>query len=331
MPIAPELIERFTRGLDRRVPRDVPIGIAVSGGPDSIALLLLAARARPGAVEAATVDHRLREGSADEARFVAEVCERLGVRHSILEADWGETPQTAVQERARVERYRLLRGWATERGLGALATAHHADDQAETFLMRLARGAGIRGLAAMRPLAPTPGAQDGDAQLVRPLLGWRRSELEDVCAAEGIQPVTDPSNDDDRFERVRVRRALADLAWLDAAAIAQSAAHLASAHAALRWAASQAWDQRVTAGAGEVQFDPSGLPDEILRRLARRAVLRLASEGQGTDLRGRELDQLLSSLKSGGRSTLRGVLCSGGQNWRFIPAPNRTRRTGNSR
>ena len=85
MPIAPELIERFTRGLDRRVPRDVPIGIAVSGGPDSIALLLLAARARPGAVEAATVDHRLREGSADEARFVAEVCERLGVRHSILE------------------------------------------------------------------------------------------------------------------------------------------------------------------------------------------------------------------------------------------------------
>ena len=308
------------------------IGVAVSGGPDSLALLLLAAQVRPGAIEAATVDHKLRPESADEARFVAGICEDLGVPHRILEVDWGKAPQSAFQERARIERYRLLREWAKTCDARVLMTAHHLEDQAETFLMRLARGSGIKGLAAMRPIAPTPGSgADGGPKLVRPLLGWRRSELEDVCRAAGIQPVADPSNDDDQFERVRVRKALRSVAWLDAAAVARSAANLAGADAALHWATTQAWDQRVAVGDSEIRFEPTGLPDEILWRFARRALLQLATEGQGADLRGRELDRLLPQLKAGRRATLRGVLCSGGQMWRFIPAPNRTRRTGNSR
>ncbi len=156
----------------RLIAPDKRLGIAVSGGPDSLALLLLAAAARPGAIEAATVDHGLRPDSRAEAQMVAAVCARIGVPHAILTADWPEPPATAVQERARELRYRLLAAWLAERSLAALATAHHADDQAETVVMRLNRGSGVRGLAGMRPAATVPGSQ---FPLLRPLLGWRRS------------------------------------------------------------------------------------------------------------------------------------------------------------
>ena len=137
-------------------------------------------------------------------------------------------------------RYRLLGQWARERGIGALLTAHHLDDQAETLLMRLARGAGVKGLAGMRPLSRPPGPA---IAVVRPLLRWRHSELEAVCAAAGIAPVEDPSNTDEQFERVRVRKALAASDWLDPAALAQSAVHLAEADGALHWATDIEWQR----------------------------------------------------------------------------------------
>src|SRR4051794_14593028 len=174
-----QLVERFSRNLDALIAPGERIGVAVSGGPDSLALLLLAAGARPGLVEAATIDHGLRAEARDEGAMVADVCDRLGVRHATLTARWSELPETAIQERARNQRYRLLGYWAEERGLDALVTAHHAEDQAETVLMRLARGSGVRGLAAMRPRSVSPGAH---VRLVRPLLGWRRAELEQICA-----------------------------------------------------------------------------------------------------------------------------------------------------
>src|SRR5205085_2304338 len=186
----PNLVERFCADLDALLPRDKRVGLAVSGGPDSLALLLLAAAQRPGQIEAATIDHALRAGSRDEAAMVAATCERLGVPHAILTARWSELPETAIQERARHQRYSLLAYWAEERRLDAIATAHHAEDQAETVLMRLARGAGVKGLAGMRPRSVSPGAH---VRLVRPLLGWRRAELEQVCAAAGVTPALDPS------------------------------------------------------------------------------------------------------------------------------------------
>jgi len=178
--MTPELtfVQRFDDDLAALVAPDARIGVAVSGGPDSLALLLLSAAARPGLVEAATVDHALRPESRAEAEMVGGVCNRLSVSHSILTARWNELPETAIQERARSERYRLLGYWADERGLSALATAHHADDQAETLLMRLSRGSGVRGLAGMRPRSITPGSH---VRLVRPLLAWRRSELQEIC------------------------------------------------------------------------------------------------------------------------------------------------------
>ncbi|HEY8434100.1 MAG TPA: tRNA lysidine(34) synthetase TilS [Sphingomicrobium sp.] len=317
-----ETIERFRRDLDALVPPDTPIGVAVSGGPDSLALLLLAAQARPARVEAATIDHALRPESRAEAEMVAALCERLGVPHAILTANWEEKPSTAIQERARAIRYKLLGEWARNRRLGALATAHHLDDQAETLLMRLTRGAGVRGLAGMRRVA-RPGPQA--LAIVRPLLGWRHSELEDVCASAGVEAVADPSNEDEQFERVRIRKALASAEWLDAAALAASAAHLAQADAALHWATDLEWKHHVTAGGGSIVYRPDG-PREIRRRVIRRAILALATEGGG-ELRGREIDQVIGALRTGRRATLRGVLCVGGPEWRFSRAPARRART----
>jgi tRNA(Ile)-lysidine synthase len=315
----PALVDRFRADLDALLPPDARLGIAVSGGPDSMALLLLAAAARSGQIEAATVDHGLREESRAEAEMVAGICEQLAVPHAILTARWETKPATAIQERARSERYRLLGFWAEERGLDALATAHHADDQAETLLMRLNRGSGVRGLAGIRRKSVAAGTQ---VRLVRPLLGWRRGELDQICADAGLVPASDPSNEDERFERIRFRRGLGAAEWLDPSAIARSAANLADAELALDWAMRAEWRQSVREKGGGLSYRPNGAPREILRRIAGRAVRRLATEG-GADLRGSELDRLIATLDEGGTATLRGVLCRGGEEWRFTAAPER--------
>jgi len=319
------VLNRFRADLDALVSHHARLGVAVSGGPDSLALLLLAAAVRPGQVEAATIDHRFRPESRSEAEMVARVCERLDVRHAILAARWSELPESAIQERARKERYLLLGYWAEERGLDAIVTAHHAEDQAETVLMRLARGAGVRGLAGIRPRSVSPGAH---VRLVRPLLEWRRSELDQICIAAGVSPVADPSNQDERFERVRVRRSLAALDWLDAGAVAQSAAILADADAALDWAMKEEWERSVHEKRGTIIYRPSDVPDEIVRRIVARALRRLATEGD-REPRGPELTRLVSALSAGETATLRGVQCRGGPEWHFIPSPNRTRPVDN--
>ena len=313
------LVERFRADLDALIAPEARIGIAVSGGPDSLALLLLAAAATPDRIEAATVDHGFRPEARDEAAMVSRVCHELGVPHDILTARWNELPATAIQERARRERYRLLGCWAEERGLDALATAHHADDQAETVLMRLNRGSGVRGLAGMRARSVVPGSH---VKLLRPLLGWRRLDLEQICIDAGVTASADPSNSDERFERVRMRQALADASWLDTEAVARSAAHLGDADMALDWAARAEWERNVREGRGVIAYRPNGAPSEIRRRIAWRAVRKLATEGE-QDLRGSELDRLLASLSSGDTATLRGVQCTGGSEWRFTQAAAR--------
>lgn len=313
-------VKRFQSVLDNLLPPGDRIGIAVSGGPDSLALLLLAAAARPGAVEAATVDHGLREGSRGEAEMVADLCQKLGVPHQILTIQWDEKPTSAIQERARARRYGALAEWTRQRGLKSIVTGHHANDQAETLLMRLRRGAGLSGLAGMRYVARVPGS---DEALVRPLLGWSRDELEQLCAAARITPALDPSNEDESFERVRVRKALAAADWLGPRAIAASAAHLADADAALTWAANREWKRAATIDNGKIILDPAGLPREIRRRLLSRAISSLASEGGGAALRGRQSDRLLAALAAGQKATLRGVSCNGGKTWTFAKAPAR--------
>ena len=317
---APAAVDRFAVDLDSLITPCERLGLAVSGGPDSLALLLLAAAARPGLVRVATVDHALRDGSRAEAEAVARICAALGASHDILTIDWPVKPTSALQEQARDARYAALGAWAVAHGLAAVATGHHADDQAETLIARLVRGAGVRGLAAMRPSSPLPG--DHQVTLVRPLLSWPRGDLAAVVADSGFAPADDPSNADERHERVRIRRLLAASAWLDPAALAASAAHLAAADEAIDFAAAGEW-VRVEQDGDALRYDPRDTPRELRRRVLARLVAALASEGDGDRLRGRELDAFLGRIEAGSSATLRGVLGSGGPVWCFRRAPRR--------
>jgi len=317
---AAEAIARFAADLDALLNPGERLGVAVSGGPDSLALLLLATAARPNLVSAASVDHGLREGSRGEAEEVARLCAEIGVAHDILVIDWPNKPTSALQERARDARYAALGQWAVAQGLGAVATGHHADDQAETLVMRLVRGAGVRGLAAMRPISPLP--ENGEVALIRPLLGWRRADLTAIVSASGVSPADDPSNSDEQHERVRIRRLVAANEWLDPAALAASAAHLAAADEAIEYAVAREY-ANVQSDGKNFRYDPRDTPPELRRRVAARIIAALASEGDGGTLRGRELDRLMAQIEAGSSATLRGVVADGGPLWRFRRAPSR--------
>lgn len=227
----PALIERFLA--DCRLDENYGdrLGIAVSGGPDSLALLLLAHAAMPGRIAAATVDHGLRPESLKEAEFVASVCAQLGVPHAILPV---KVAAGNTQAMARAARYQVLGSHFAGQGVGMFATGHHADDQAETLLMRLNRGSGLAGLAGVRPSSVfSPEQSVEELLLLRPLLGWRREELARIVSDAGIDPVDDPSNTDEGFERARMRKAIAELDWLDPVAMARSARYLAEAEDAI--------------------------------------------------------------------------------------------------
>jgi tRNA(Ile)-lysidine synthase len=294
------------------------LAVAVSGGPDSLALLLLAHQAFPGRVRAATVDHGLRSESAAEAEAVARLCAALAIPHRTL-AVFVERAGEGLQSAARSARYAALADWMDEQGLGLLLTGHHCDDQAETLLMRLNRGSGVAGLAGVRAFGSVPGT-GGRLRLCRPLLGWRRVELQAIVAAAGLEPALDPSNSDEAFDRVRLRRRLADAHWLDPAALARSAALLAEAETALEWTAGPLFAARAELEEGAVTLRPNGLPPELLRRLVLRCLQHLAPEASP---RGEALAAFIARLEEGGKATLCGLTGIGGDTWRFEPAPPR--------
>jgi tRNA(Ile)-lysidine synthase len=308
-------IKRFAADLNALVPPGERIGVAVSGGPDSLALLLLAATVRPGLVEAATVDHGLRAESRNEAEMVAAVCEKLKVPHSILLADWIEPPTANIQAEARTMRYRLLADWAEDRALPALATAHHADDQAETLLMRLARGAGVRGLGGTRARRKLT----EQVTLVRPLLNWRKSELVSIVEGEGLKAVDDPSNRDPKHDRSRIRQALEQADWADPARLAASAAALRDADEALDWALAPLIAARIRREEGALVIEPFDLPRELKRRLLAAAFGELGAPAP----RGPDLVRAMDSLEAGQIVTLSGLKLEGGSFWRLSPAPPR--------
>jgi tRNA(Ile)-lysidine synthase len=315
------LAERFRRDIDRLVPAGQRIGLAVSGGPDSLALLVLAHETRPLEIEVATVDHGLRPESSSEAQLVASFCATEDIPHDTLRPKWSSPPRTAIQEKARVARYVALGGWAVERSLAAIVTAHHREDQAETLLMRLTRGYGVRGLAGMRSAGPLPGYPG--LRLIRPLLSWSKRELQQVCTGSGIHFAEDPSNQDANFERVRVRQALNSSSWLDAEAVARSAAQLGQADEALEWATEVEWSQVGRDLDGGFSYRPTA-PQEIRRRIVVRILGELGHEGCEAP-RGREVERLMVTLDGAGTGTLRGVRCSGGATWLFRPAPARAK------
>ncbi|MEZ5998825.1 MAG: tRNA lysidine(34) synthetase TilS [Hyphomonas sp.] len=207
---APAVPDTLTESFDRLCSKAAgPVCVAVSGGGDSLALMVLAAHwaeRRGRTILSFTVDHRLRPEAADEARHVAAIARQLGIAHETLA--WADPkPRQAA---ARAARHGLLAAAAAKAGSRLVLTAHTEDDQAETFLMRARAGSGWYGLAGIQPLAMTPATGAGsDVLLARPLLDVRRDALRQVLTAVGIRWIEDPSNDDARFERVRMRALLA--------------------------------------------------------------------------------------------------------------------------
>ncbi len=304
--------------------RTGPLGLAVSGGPDSVALMLLANEALPGEIAVASVDHGLRPEAAEEVALVEQVCRERDIPFTALKV---RVSAGNLQAKAREARYRALATWVREQGLGALATAHHADDQAETLLMRLSRGSGLAGLSGIRAATTLP---DGETPMIRPLLDWRRSELEGVVAQAGIMPVTDPSNASTAFDRVRVRQHLAEHQWLDVEALAASAGHLAEAWRAIEWYAELDWDEMVHRDDGPSFRYYANVP----RIIAIETICRIIGELGGIASRS-EAARAYDRLWREENASLSGVLIVPGTEeiaptgvtmrvWRFAPEPPRS-------
>ncbi|MFM5917947.1 MAG: tRNA lysidine(34) synthetase TilS [Novosphingobium sp.] len=314
---AENLTDRFAEALGALWPAfgdaSAHLALAVSGGPDSLAMLLLAHKALPGRIAAATVDHGLRPANSDEAAMVAAICASLGVPHAVLPVILA---RGNVQAEARTARYAALAQWAADQGLDALATAHHADDQAETLLLRLNRGSGVAGLSGVRARGTVPGTK---LPLLRPLLGFRRAELAGVIAAARIAPAHDPSNEDDRFDRARLRKVLTGADWLDVPALAASAAHLADADAALDWAARREWTECVSAAPMGLVYRP-----QAPRAVTLRVIARIVRELDGEEPRGSAAARVFDSLLARQPASIGNLVARATpEGWSFTKAPQR--------
>lgn len=270
----------FTKILERGFPfilGECPrVAVAVSGGPDSMALCALLARwadAHGVEVHALTVDHGLREGSAEEARQVgADLADFSCVQHHIL--TWENPSARRVQEEARKARYALMAEYCAAQRIGTLFLAHHRDDQAETVLFRLAKGSGLDGLCGMREVYD----YSDDLKLCRPLLGVSKDDLIAVCETLGVSYVDDPSNESEDYARVRLRksRAVLEDEGLTAKRLVVSAKRLVRARDALDEMAEKAYiDAIQEKNTKQVVFKTKSLlgwPEEIMLRAVIKAM-----------------------------------------------------------
>ena len=276
------------------------LAVGCSGGGDSLALVLLAddwARQRGGTVFALTVDHGLRPGSAIEANAVARWMKRRGIAHATL--PWlGAKPKANIAATARAARYGLLLDCCRRHGVGDLLLAHQLEDQAETFLLRLARGSGADGLAAMAPVVLADGVR-----LLRPLLGVPRERLRVTLRGEGQDWIEDPSNESAASARARMRKLLPSLAreGLTVARLAATAARMGEVRAALEAATAAALTAAaVIDPAGYARLNASRLQEEP-KEIALRVLSRLLMQVGGTPLPARleRLERLLAAIRAG--------------------------------
>lgn len=310
------LVDRFREAVTMLVPdfenSDDKLGLAVSGGPDSLALLLLANSCFPGRIAAASVDHGLRPEAHAECQFVADICADRAIPHQILKPSF--PIRGSIQAEARKARYALLNAWIESRGIAWLATAHHADDQLETLVMRIMRGSGVDGMSAIR-------AKRGP--VIRPLLSFPKNMLTEFVTAQGITPVDDPSNKDHSFDRVRVRDALSRLSGFDVSLANQSAAALDDARTAIHWMVDKLAATHIQKNEDGCTLDNHDFPHEIVRRLLLRC---LHVCDPALSPRGSQLEPLIKGLEQGETQTIGNILCKGGKVWTFSAAPERNNR-----
>lgn len=316
-----QLTQKLEREFDAEFTRlvtgagDGPVGLAVSGGGDSMALLALAsvwAETRGRALYVVIVDHGLRPEAADEIELVKNLCDRLGCRHTVLRwSGWDGAGN--LQDQARQARKQLIGRWAADNGIAVVATGHTLDDQAETFLMRLARGSGVDGLSAMFD------SEDFDGlRWIRPLLPVSRADLRAYLQDRGIGWAEDPSNLDTAFARVKFRLAAEQLAalGLDAKTLAATAIRMQRARHALELATQDlARDVAQATGIGTVKLDRKGFleaPEELQLRLLSHAIGWVARQDYRPRLE--PLQQALAAVGAGRNATLGGCILVTGEN-----------------
>lgn len=282
------------------------VAIGVSGGADSMALILLAAEW--GAVRAVTFDHGLRPGSGKEAKRVGKWLDARDIAHQVLTHD-GKLAESNIQAEAREARYAALEKWCRAEGIEDLLVAHHQDDQAETFLLRLARGSGVDGLAAMAKIASLPSGVKSP-RLLRPLLGIPKARLEATLRSYRQEWIEDPSNADPKFDRAKIRKLLhkSDIEGFNAPRLAATAARMRRARTALENHAAELL-------AASVEWRPEGfarlsLPqlmaesEEIALRVLSRTLMVVA--GRKYPVREERLERLFASLTDAAAATLGG-------------------------
>ena len=286
--------------------KQTQVAVAVSGGGDSIALLHLVQRAAlhvGWTVSAVTVDHGLRAEAADEAAGVARFCESLDISHTILRWQHGVITGNLMDE-ARKARERLIRDWALARGIVHVAVGHTADDQAETFMVGLGRAAGLDGLSGMGSFWRKDGIKWS-----RPLLHHSRAELRAYLVRHGISWVDDPTNEDDRFTRIKARKALAALVPLGITveSLKRSISHLSVGRHALKETLVSAVKSHVTEAAGGLKIARAAydaLPLDIQRRFLMAAITWLSGDQYAP--RGGKQANLMFAISSNKDSTLNG-------------------------
>jgi tRNA(Ile)-lysidine synthase len=294
-----------------------PAAAAVSGGGDSLALMLLLAgwakaENRPEPV-VLTVDHGLQPESSKEAERVRKLAAAAGLKAHIL--SWkGAKPSADLEAEARTARYTLMGRWCAENRVPALYVAHTLEDQAETFLLRLARGSGVDGLAGMRPISALPVPEFRQIRVIRPLLGFTREELRGFLQERKIAWSDDPMNADPRFSRARVRAAWPQLTGLGLTPprIADAAEHLARARAALEQLTEDFLRRGARFGENGAALDPLRLK-MLPRELGLRALAKLLSQVSAEEYRPRfdSLERLFDSIAGGtlgGGATLHGCI-----------------------
>jgi tRNA(Ile)-lysidine synthase len=322
--------------------------LAVSGGADSTALLVLAAgwaaglkkRSRPAPkLLAVTIDHGLRPEAKREAAAVKRLARRLGVAHRTLY--WrGKKPKAGLQEAARIARYRLLAEAAMRAGHEHILTAHTLDDQAETVLFRLARGSGLTGLAGMAHATALPVGAQSTIFLVRPLLHVAKARLVATLKSAGVAHSEDPSNEDPRFTRTRLRALMPVLAreGLDARGLSRLAARMRRAEVTVEFAVNAArealapgpWRERGPIVFEAVRF--AGLPAEVGLRLLGRAVAHAGDEGPVELGKLELLYEALTASRAPLRRTLAGALVALGKGRLVVErAPARRRSASGNR
>ena len=320
-----------------------PGAVAVSGGGDSIGLLLLladwsrAAGYPPPIV--LTVDHGLRRDSGRDAASVVARARGWNLQAHLLR--WGAgKPLSNVEGAAREARYRLTGEWCRANGVGCLYVAHTIEDQAETFLIRLARGSGVDGLAAMKAVSAFPSPECDSLRLARPLLGISRNRLRAFLRLRQVSWLEDPMNADPRFARARLRRLWPTLeeAGLTANRIADAARHLGRARSALEHDVTALMETASRESDGIVLLDGSVLasaPEEIGLRVLARMLTQVSGRGYGP--RFDRLERLLAAIGAGApvkgrtlhgcvvRAAARREACFGPHTLRISREPQRRR------